>query len=74
MGGKVIMCRYITGSMQRAIDETNRRRQIQIAAKHGITLHGQKAVRDIEAKVAETRAPTGRGACGSRTPCPSMRS
>ncbi|HEX2999009.1 MAG TPA: excinuclease ABC subunit UvrB [Armatimonadota bacterium] len=59
--GKVIMyADNITGSMRRAIDETNRRRQIQMAfnQEHGITpttVH--KAVRDlIEAKkVAEQK-------------------
>ena len=55
--GKVIMyADNITGSMQRAIDETNRRRKIQVAfnEEHGITpVTIQKAVREIiEAKKA----------------------
>ncbi len=60
--GKVIMyADRITGSMKRAIDETNRRRKIQLEynSKHGITPRTiRKAVRDIiEATlVAEEKA------------------
>jgi excinuclease ABC subunit B len=51
----------ITGSMQRAIDETNRRRAMQMDfnAKNGITPQGiQKAIRDdlISEILADTRA------------------
>lgn len=62
VNGKVIMyAEDITGSMHRAIEETNRRRQLQIEfnEKHGITPASVvKAVRDvIEAKkVADTKA------------------
>jgi excinuclease ABC subunit B len=52
---------HITGSMERAIEETNRRRAVQLAhnAEYGITpLTVSKAVRDVlEArKVAESKS------------------
>jgi len=60
VSGKVIMyADNITGSMQRAIEETNRRRNIQIDhnIKHGITPRTiQKEVRSIVKD--EIRAPT----------------
>jgi len=61
VSGQVIMyADNVTGSMERAIEETNRRRAIQVAynEKHGITPQTvQKAVRDLIAadRVAEEK-------------------
>jgi excinuclease ABC subunit B len=71
--GQVIMyADTMTGSMQRAIDETYRRRAIQIAhnEKHGIEPRGiQKAIRDISNRV---RAVAEQAAAYSTDGAPTM--
>ncbi len=69
-GRAILYADTVTGSMQRAIEETNRRRrkQIEFNAAHGITPRGiQKAVTDImegarsEAAKGEGRKRAGQG-------------
>jgi excinuclease ABC subunit B len=61
INGKIVMyCETITNSMQTAIDETNRRRNIQESfnRKHNITPAGiEKAIRRVFEKVSESQMP-----------------
>jgi excinuclease ABC subunit B len=67
-GCAILYADTVTGSMQRAIDETNRRRkkQLEFNAAHGITPRGiQKGVADImEGARSEPSKPEGRKRTG----------
>ena len=73
-GRAILYADRITGSMQRAIEETDRRRQIQrdFNTEHGITPRGvSKSVHDVRliTRVADAREPKdGKGAAAPSAP------
>jgi excinuclease ABC subunit B len=73
-GKAILYADRVTGSMQRALEETNRRRQRQLEynAEHGITPRGiQKSVADImEGARAPAPTPTGRKKGKGEVPSP----
>ena len=75
-GHAILYADTVTGSMRRAIDETNRRRtkQLEFNEERGITPRGiQKSVVDImEGARFEAGKPEGRGKRGSRPGSPSV--
>jgi excinuclease ABC subunit B len=67
-GKAILYADTLTGSMQRAIDETNRRRDVQIRynAEHGITPKGiQKSINDVMEAGGSTRGDKRRGRRGA---------
>jgi excinuclease ABC subunit B len=73
-GRAILYADRVTGSMERALEETNRRRrrQIEYNVEHGITPRGiQKSVADImEGARAPAPAPTGRKKGKGEAPIP----
>src|SRR5262249_9108916 len=73
-GKAILYADKVTGSMERALEETDRRRrrQLEYNAEHGIIPRGiQKSVADImEGARAPVPTPTGRRRTGKEAPAP----